>query len=147
MKGGDTMPRKGGVPQNLIRNEDMTPEERRARTSKMGKASAKAKRDKRMARERLAYLLELAMIDGKGNGVSSPITGKPMSVGEAIDTAMIKKAVNGDVKAATAIYDILNVKTVRTEVTGANGEPLIPVAKMTDEELKAEIERVTNNMK
>ena len=91
-------------------------------------------------------LLELAMRDGKGGTMNSPITGKPMSVGEAIDTAMIRKAVNGDVRAANAIYEIIGEKTVKAEVTGADGAPLIPPQKMTQEQIEEEVRRILESM-
>lgn len=134
------MPRKGGVQSNLIRNEDLTPEERSEKARKAQKASAKARRDKRDLRERLALLLQLPMVNN-GQGVVSPITGKYMSVGEAIDTAVIRQALKGNIRAAETIYDLLAVKVTRTEVTGAQGKDLIPakldVSSLSDEQLKA----------
>lgn len=134
------MPRKGGVQSNLIRNEDLTPEERSEKARRAQKASAKARRDKRDLRERLALLLQLPMVSN-GVGVVSPITGKFMSVGEAIDTAVIKQALKGNIRAAETIYNLLAVKVTRTEVTGPGGKDLIPakldVSRLSDEQLKA----------
>lgn len=134
------MPRKGGVQSNLIRNEDLTPEERSEKARRAQKASAKARRDKRDLRERLALLLQLPMVSN-GVGVVSPITGKFMSVGEAIDTAVIKQAIKGNIRAAETIYNLLAVKVTRTEVTGPGGKDLIPakldVSSLSDEQLKA----------
>lgn len=108
---------------------------------KGGLNSGKARRDKRDARERMKLLLSLAF-QVKGQNVPSPITGKPMSVGEAIDTAIIGKAVKGDIKAANTVYELLGLKSMRTEVTGAGGEPLIPSSKidissLSNEQLEA----------
>lgn len=134
------MPRKGGVQSNLIRNEDLTPEERSEKARRAQKASAKARRDKRDLRERLALLLQLPMVSN-GVGVVSPITGKFMSVGEAIDTVVIKQALKGNIRAAETIYNLLAVKVTRTEVTGPGGKDLIPakldVSSLSDEQLKA----------
>lgn len=134
------MPRKGGVQSNLVRNEDLTPEERSEKARRAQKASAKARRDKRDLRERLALLLQLPMVSN-GVGVVSPITGKFMSVGEAIDTAVIKQALKGNIRAAETIYNLLAVKVTRTEVTGPGGKDLIPakldVSSLSDEQLKA----------
>lgn len=134
------MPRKGGVQSNLVRNEDLTPEERSEKARRAQKASAKARRDKRDLRERLALLLQLPMVSN-GVGVVSPITGKFMSVGEAIDTAVIKQAIKGNIRAAETIYNLLAVKVTRTEVTGPGGKDLIPakldVSSLSDEQLKA----------
>ena len=134
-----------GTPKNLTFNS-LPIEERMETLRKAGRRSGMVRRDKRTARERLTMLLELAMRDGKGGTMNSPITGKPMSVGEAIDTAMIRKAVNGDVRAANAIYEIIGEKTVKAEVTGADGAPLIPPQKMSDEQLRAEIEKVAKSL-
>lgn len=134
------MPRIGGIPENLLKKEDLTPEQRHERASKAGKASVKARRDKRELRERLALLLQLPMVSN-GVGVVSPITGKFMSVGEAIDTAVIKQALKGNIRAAETIYNLLAVKVTRTEVTGPGGKDLIPakldVSSLSDEQLKA----------
>lgn len=135
------MATKRGNPQNFLDPAKMTPEERRERARNGGKRSGIVRRDKRNARERLALLLQLALTDGNGNNVNSPITGKAMSVGEAIDTAVIKRAIKGDIRAAEVIYDLLNVKVTRTELTGAGGKDLIPakldVSSLSDEQLKA----------
>ena len=69
-----------------------------------------------------------------------------MSVGEAIDTAVIKRAIKGDIRAAEVIYDLLNVKVTRTEITGAGGKDLIPASKMSDEELKEEIRKLNEKL-
>ena len=140
------MATKRGNPQNFLDPAKMTPEERRERARNGGKRSGIVRRDRRNARERLALLLQLALIDGSGNNVNSPITGKAMSVGEAIDTAVIKKAIKGDIRAAEVIYDLLNVKVTRTEITGAGGKDLIPASKMSDEELKEEIRKISEKL-
>ena len=45
--------------QNLIRNEDLTPSQRRENASKAGKASAKAKRKRKAMQEQMEMLLSL----------------------------------------------------------------------------------------
>lgn len=137
---------KRGNPQNFLDPNKMTPEERQERARNGGRKSGIVRRDKRNARERLALLLQLALTDGNGNNVNSPITGKAMSVGEAIDTAVIKRAIKGDIRAAEVIYDLLNVKVTRTEITGAGGKELIPASKMSDEELKEEIRKLNEKL-
>lgn len=44
--------------QNLIKNEDLTPKQRRANASKAGKASAKAKREKKAIKEYIETFME-----------------------------------------------------------------------------------------
>ena len=45
--------------QNLIKNEDLTPSQRRENASKAGKASAKAKRQRKAMKEQMEMLLSL----------------------------------------------------------------------------------------
>ena len=78
--------------QNLIKNEDLTPEQRRANASKAGKASAEARKKRKTLREELLALL------ANGN------TQNKMSL------AMIKKAMNGDTKAFEVIRDTIGEK-------------------------------------
>lgn len=104
---------------NLLKKEDRTPTERRESARNAGKASGKARRDKRTMRETLKVLLELTMTDGKGGTVTSPLTGEPMSVIEAIATATIKQAAKGDQRAVKTITDVLgeNVLNLNTTIT------------------------------
>lgn len=104
---------------NLLKKEDRTPTERRESARNAGKASGQARRDKRTMRETLKVLLELTMTDGKGGTVTSPLTGKPMSVIEAIATATIKQAAKGDQRAVKTITDVLgeNVLNLNTTIT------------------------------
>lgn len=51
--------------ENLVPNENRTPEERRANATKAGIASGKARRAKRDRHERIKYLFELAIKDPK----------------------------------------------------------------------------------
>lgn len=44
--------------QNLIKNEDLTPKQRRANASKAGKASVKAKREKKAIKEYIETFME-----------------------------------------------------------------------------------------
>lgn len=78
--------------QNLIKNEDLTPEQRRANASKAGKASVEAKRRRKTLREELLALL------ANGN------TQNKMSL------AMIEKAMKGDTKAFEVIRDTIGEK-------------------------------------
>lgn len=104
---------------NLIPNSERAPSELRAMTKKGGIASGKARRDKRTMRETLKVLLELTMTDGHGGTVTSPLTGEPMSVIEAIATATIKQAAKGDQRAVKTITDVLgeNVINLNTTIT------------------------------
>lgn len=83
------MPR--GNPQNLTFNTGKTQEELREHLSKAGKASGKARRDKKNLRLALEALLEKKQTD--------PETGKKMTGTELITLKLYEQAVQGNVKA------------------------------------------------
>lgn len=89
--------------QNLIKNEDLTPEQRRNNASKAGKASGEARRRKKLLRECLEELLEKEMKDKSGNTVSGA---------EALAVKLFKKAMDGDVKAFEVLRDTSGQKPV-----------------------------------
>ena len=122
--------------ENLIPNSQRTPSELRAQTRKGGVASGRARRDKRDSRERMKLLMELPCPDGKGGVLRSEITGKPVSVGEAVDTSLIKKALTGNVKAICAIYDLLGLNVMRVEADATVRDA------RTIEEIDNELERL-----
>ncbi len=84
---------------NLRKNTELTSEERRARASKAGKASVKARRRKK----ELKQLLEIAL--------SQPQTENPSEDNYmGITVAIINKALQGDVRAYGMIRDTLGQK-------------------------------------
>ena len=93
-------------------NARLTPEQRSENGRKAGKASAKARRDKRCFRETFLALLQMPMVDKMGNEIISPITGKPISIREQIITAMLQKAIKGDTKTIQTILDVLGERTI-----------------------------------
>lgn len=100
---------KGNI-DNLVKNEDLTPEQRRANASKAGKASAEARRKKKEFRE----LFELAL--------SQPCEENPdIDNWMAVTIAMMKKAKSGDTKAFEALRDTIGQKPtdkIETEMKG-----------------------------
>ena len=104
-------------------------------TRKGGIASGRARRDKRDSRERMKMLLELPCPDGNGGVLMSDITGKPVSVGEALDTALIQKGLSGNVKAICAIYELLGLYEIRVKADTT-------ITTRTIEEIDAELERL-----
>ena len=82
--------------QNLIRNEDLTPTERRERASKAGKASAEARRRRKTLKEELELLLE-KMEDGQTNQ-------------ERMSISLFKEAIKGNTKAFEIIRDTVGEK-------------------------------------
>jgi len=122
------MPR--GNIDNLVSNDDRTPEQRRANARKAGIASGEARRAKKTLREHLDILLAQTMKD--------PKTGQEMTYKESLGVAIIAKALAGSTKAWELIRDTLGEKPVdKTELTGADGKPLEVVRYITPEEQAA----------
>lgn len=86
--------------QNLIKNEDLTPTQRRENARKAGKASAAKKQERKKMRE----LLELALM------ACDEETGEKNNV--VITAALVKKAKAGDTKAYEVIRDTIGEKPV-----------------------------------
>lgn len=126
--------------ENLIPNSQRTPSELREITRKGGKASGRARRDKRALKEILTTLLELPYSDAEGHPGVSPITGKPLSNGEALMTTAFQKAMGGNMKALGKIIDILGVKIMKQETTGEL--KLEQVDNRTPEEILANTRRL-----
>ena len=78
--------------QNVIKNEDLTPEQRRANASKAGKASAEARKKRKTLKEELLALL--------ANGDTQ----------NRMSLAIIEKAMNGDTKAFEIVRDTIGEK-------------------------------------
>lgn len=78
--------------QNLIPNEQRTPEERRENARKAGKASGKKRRERKTLRKELIELLETGNTQNK------------------ISLAMIDKALKGNIKAFEVIRDTIGEK-------------------------------------
>lgn len=120
--------------ENLIPHSRRSKSEARENGKKGGIASGIARRDKRDSRERMKMLLQLPCPDGEGGVLRSNITGKPISVGEAIDTALIQKGISGNVKAIQTIYELLDLYNPK--------KADITVTTRSVAEIDAEIERL-----
>ena len=84
---------------NLVPNEARTPEKRRENARKAGKASGKARREKREMKAVLEELLSLPSAEREG-----------LSNMEAVCVAMLKKAQEGNVHAAMFVRDTIGQK-------------------------------------
>ncbi len=80
--------------QNLIKNEDLTPKERREKASKAGKASAKKRAERKSLKEELLLLLSTGNTQNK------------------ISTALIEQAQKGNTKAYEIIRDTIGEKPI-----------------------------------
>lgn len=121
--------------ENLIPHSRRSKSEARENGKKGGIASGIARRDKRDSRERMKMLLTMPCPDGEGGVLTSEITGKPISVGEALDTALIKKGLGGNVKAICAIYELLGLYEIRVKADTT-------VTTRSLDEIDAELERL-----
>lgn len=74
---------------------------------KGGLASGKSRRDKRELYAILKDLLARPMTDLAGNPVTSPVTGKPMSIIETLATTIIQKAVKGSPQHIRLLIDVM----------------------------------------
>ncbi len=79
---------------NLLKAEKMTPEQRRERASKAGKASARKKKERKKLKEELLLLLGSDDCNKK------------------ICTALVQKAMNGDTTAFSIIRDTIGEKPI-----------------------------------
>lgn len=108
-------------PQNLVVNSELTPEERREKASKAGKASVVAKRKKKTLREMMEFGLEMSE---KQEAYLSKMEEagydrNDINQGMVTVQGLIQRAKLGDVQAFNAIRDIIGEKPVeKHEVSG-----------------------------
>jgi len=109
-----------------------------------GKASGKARRDKRNFRETITTLLSMPDMDKNGKQLISPITGKPMSIRENIVMQALLQARKGNIKALQTILDIMGERTFKLE-----GDVKLKSSRyetMTDEEMREEALRISESI-
>lgn len=92
---------------NLRPFNTLTEKEQRKLSRKGGKASVKARQERKTMREMLKYLLEQDITNKKGEKKSTL---------EAIMVAQLKQALLGDTKAVTFIRDTIGEKPVENVV-------------------------------
>ncbi len=102
------------VNKNLLRPEDLTPEQRRINAQKAGIASAKARKERKAIREQLEMLLELPLKDKNAKtkikklGINADNLNNQM----AMVISIYQKALRGDVNAFKEIRDTIGEKPV-----------------------------------
>lgn len=91
-------------PQNL---RTLSPEEARKQGSKGGKASAKARRERKEMRDTFRNILDMPLKPGDLEEITTFQGANKLNVtvGEAIALVMANKAIKGDVKAAEFVRD------------------------------------------
>lgn len=98
--------------ENLLKAEDLTSSELRERAKNGGKASGKARREKKKIKEQMELLLSLPNKDAK---TKKKLKTMGIDIGNidnqmAMVLSMYQKAISGDVQAATFIRDSMGEK-------------------------------------
>lgn len=109
--------------QNLIRNEDLTPKQRRANARKAGKASAAKRKERKAMREMARIVLDMPAGKGKLADIEALSMDETLeanlTVGQKAVLAVARKAVEGDVVALTFLRDTAGEKPAdKVEVSG-----------------------------
>lgn len=119
--------------------KSFTPEERKKIASQGGKASAKAKRERKRAREILDIFLSMPLKKRKEADIEKikafeELKGKNITVNEAIQLRQVQRALNGDLASATYIRDTVGDKP--SDNVNVNAEVKNPFKDLTTEELR-----------
>ena len=114
-----------------------TIEERRQLAKKAGKASGKARREKKAMRENLETILAMTLKSGKLADIDSvqnfaALAGKNITVQDAILIKQTQKAMMGDTRAAEFVRDLSGNKPENT----LNIDGKVPVIISGEDELK-----------
>ena len=141
------MPR--GNPDNLVPNSERTPDERRRNAQKAGKASGRKRRKIKAAKEYMKMLIGLPLDDTQQNLAAymskAGIDEQDQNQLSLMLMSMMKQAQKGNVKSAELVLSLLGeMPAAKTELTGANGAPLVPerpplydLSKLSHDELAA----------
>lgn len=92
--------------QNLKPNSERTPSERKQLARKAGKASGKARREKRTMKQLLEIALSLMVTNKKGETASRK---------EVIAIQLVNRAASGDLKAIDLLTKLIGEQVVRQE--------------------------------
>ena len=88
---------------NLIKNSDLTPDERKEKATKAGKKSGEVRAKRKLLREELIYLLNSTVTD--------PANKKRRgTVRHLISSKLVQKALRGDIEAFKVIRDTTGEK-------------------------------------
>ncbi len=103
-------------PQNLVRNEDRTPEQRRKNAVKAGKASAAKRRERKAMQEIARIVLDMPLEPGEVEEIEGlsfeDCPDANLTLGQAAVLAVAKKAKRGDVQALVFLRDTAGEKPV-----------------------------------
>lgn len=122
--------------QNLIKNEDLTPEQRRRNASKAGKASAKKRQQNKTFKEIISNFLDGQVSDErlKQQMIDFGFADKEVSNKSCAVFALWKEAIKGNTKAFELLRDTIGEKP--QDKVNISGEVNNPFSGMTTEELR-----------
>lgn len=106
--------------QNLIRNEDLTPEQRRENARKAGIASGKARKKRKAMKEQMEMLLTLPVKSSKTKEVLKKIGIKSTEMNNqmALIVALYQTALKGGKNSVTAFNTIMEMTEEKEKATG-----------------------------
>lgn len=106
--------------QNLIRNEDLTPEQRRENARKAGIASGKARKKRKAMKEQMEMLLTLPVKSSKTKEVLKKLGIKSTEVNNqmALIVALYQTALKGGKNSVTAFNTIMEMTEEKEKATG-----------------------------
>lgn len=124
------MPR--GNPDNLVPNSERTPDERRRNAQKAGKASGRKRRKIKAAKEYMKMLMGLPLNDTQQNLAAymskAGIDEQDQNQLSLMLMSLMRQAQKGNTKSAELVLSLLGeMPASKTEITGADGEALMPV--------------------
>lgn len=108
---------------NLLRKEDRTPKQRRESARKAGRASGRARRERKAMQEIARIVLDMPLEQGGLNDIEGlafeDYPDANLTLGQAAVLAVAKKAKRGDVQALQFLRDTAGEKPVdKVEVSG-----------------------------
>ncbi|MBS5722174.1 MAG: hypothetical protein KHW50_07355 [Clostridium sp.] len=122
--------------QNLIKNEDLTPEQRRKNASKAGKASAKKRQQNKTFKEIINKFLDGRVSDErlKQQMIEFGFADKEVSNKSCAVFALWREAIQGNTKAFELLRDTIGEKP--QEKITVNGKINNPFSGLSTEELR-----------
>ena len=106
--------------QNLIRNEDLTPEQRRENARKAGIASGKARKKRKAMKEQMEMLLTLPVKSSETKEVLKKLGIKSTEMNNqmALIVALYQTALKGGKNSVTAFNTIMEMTEEKEKATG-----------------------------
>lgn len=119
--------------QNLIKNEDLTPEQRRRNASKAGKASAKKRQQNKTFKEIISNFLDGQVSDErlKQQMIDFGFADKEVSNKSCAVFALWKEAIKGNTKAFELLRDTIGEKPIE-QIQNIN-PPVINIERPKDD--------------